>query len=61
MFDTTHKLWLPYVQMKTVPAPCRVVKAEGTRLSLDDGTRPYRWYLVVHHSRVQLSRVQQSG
>lgn len=52
MLDTTHKLWLPYVQMKTVPAPCRVVKAEGTRLYLDDGTALIdgisSWWCVIH-------------
>ncbi|MBV8887641.1 MAG: adenosylmethionine--8-amino-7-oxononanoate transaminase [Chroococcidiopsidaceae cyanobacterium CP_BM_RX_35] len=52
MLDTTHKLWLPYAQMKTVTAPCRVVKAEGTRLYLDDGSALIdgisSWWCVIH-------------
>ncbi|MGI3777063.1 MAG: adenosylmethionine--8-amino-7-oxononanoate transaminase [Janthinobacterium lividum] len=30
-------LWLPYTQMKTAPAPLRVVRTEGARIELADG------------------------
>lgn len=52
MLDTTHKLWLPYAQMQTAFPPCRVVKAKGTRLYLDDGTSLVdgisSWWCVIH-------------
>ena len=50
--NTNHELWLPYAQMKTVLAPGHVVKAEGTRLYLDDGTTLIdgiaSWWCVIH-------------
>ena len=33
----TGHLWLPYTQMKTAPAPLRVVRTEGARIELADG------------------------
>jgi len=30
-------IWLPYAQMKTVPAPLPVARTQGTRITLDDG------------------------
>lgn len=30
-------VWLPYAQMKTVPAPLPVTRTQGTRIFLDDG------------------------
>ncbi len=31
------RIWLPYAQMKTMPAPLPVVRTEGTRIHLSDG------------------------
>ncbi|MEO1432415.1 MAG: adenosylmethionine--8-amino-7-oxononanoate transaminase [Cyanobacteria bacterium J06632_19] len=45
-------LWLPYAQMKTVASPYRVVRAEGVKLYLDDGTELIdgisSWWCVIH-------------
>ncbi|BAY85874.1 adenosylmethionine-8-amino-7-oxononanoate aminotransferase [Calothrix parasitica NIES-267] len=45
-------LWLPYAQMKTVAPPYRVVRAEGVKLYLDDGTVVIdgisSWWCVIH-------------
>lgn len=45
-------LWLPYAQMKTVPTPYRVIRAEGVKLYLDDGTILIdgisSWWCVIH-------------
>jgi adenosylmethionine---8-amino-7-oxononanoate aminotransferase len=35
---TLPKLWLPYAQMKTAPQPSIVVRTEGVRIHLADGT-----------------------
>ncbi|MEH1776621.1 adenosylmethionine--8-amino-7-oxononanoate transaminase [Nostoc sp.] len=47
-----HSLWLPYAQMKTVPPPLRVVRGEGVKLYLDDGTVLIdgisSWWCVIH-------------
>nr|WP_298681756.1 adenosylmethionine--8-amino-7-oxononanoate transaminase [uncultured Dongia sp.] len=36
--DGFQHLWLPYAQMQTAPMPLAVVRAEGARLHLADGT-----------------------
>ncbi len=45
-------LWLPYAQMKTAPTPYRVIRAEGVKLYLDDGTALIdgisSWWCVIH-------------
>jgi len=45
-------IWLPYTQMKTVPAPLPVARAEGVRLTLTDGRKLIdgvsSWWTTVH-------------
>ncbi len=45
-------IWLPYTQMKTVPAPLPVVSADGVRLTLADGRTLIdgisSWWTCVH-------------
>ncbi len=45
-------IWLPYTQMKTVPAPLPVTHAEGVRLTLADGRELIdgisSWWTAVH-------------
>jgi adenosylmethionine-8-amino-7-oxononanoate aminotransferase len=45
-------IWLPYTQMKTVPAPLPVARAEGVRLTLTDGRDLIdgvsSWWTTVH-------------
>ncbi len=52
MTTEVHSLWLPYAQMKTVPPPYRVVRGEGVKLYLDDGTVLIdgisSWWCVIH-------------
>ncbi|MUG98145.1 adenosylmethionine--8-amino-7-oxononanoate transaminase [Scytonema sp. UIC 10036] len=52
MTTQVHSLWLPYAQMKTVPPPYRVIRAEGVKLYLDDGTVLIdgisSWWCVIH-------------
>lgn len=52
METQVHSLWLPYAQMKTVPTPYRVVRGEGVKLYLDDGTVVIdgisSWWCVIH-------------
>lgn len=48
-------IWLPYTQMKTVPAPVPVVSADGVRLRLADGRELIdgvsSWWTTVHGYR----------
>ncbi len=48
-------IWLPYTQMKTVPAPVPVVSADGVRLRLQDGRELIdgvsSWWTTVHGYR----------
>lgn len=52
MTTQVHPLWLPYAQMKTVPPPYRVVRGEGVKLYLNDGTVLVdgisSWWCVIH-------------
>ena len=52
MTTQADSLWLPYAQMKTVASPYRVVRAEGVKLYLDDGTALIdgisSWWCVIH-------------
>ena len=52
MTTQVDSLWLPYAQMKTVVPPYRVVRAEGVKLYLDDGTVLIdgisSWWCVIH-------------
>ncbi|MEL6162488.1 MAG: adenosylmethionine--8-amino-7-oxononanoate transaminase [Cyanobacteria bacterium J06628_3] len=52
MKTPVDSLWLPYAQMKTVASPYRVVRAEGVKLYLDDGTVLIdgisSWWCVIH-------------
>ena len=52
MTTQVDSLWLPYAQMKTVVSPYRVVRAEGVKLYLDDGTVLIdgisSWWCVIH-------------
>ena len=45
-------IWLPYTQMKTVPAPMPVTRAKGARLTLEDGRELIdgisSWWTTVH-------------
>jgi adenosylmethionine-8-amino-7-oxononanoate aminotransferase len=45
-------IWLPYTQMKTVPAPLPVVRGKGARLALSDGRELIdgisSWWTTVH-------------
>lgn len=45
-------IWLPYTQMKTVPAPLPVVRGRGARLTLADGRELIdgisSWWTTVH-------------
>ena len=45
-------IWLPYTQMKTVPAPLPVARAQGARLTLADGRELIdgisSWWTTVH-------------
>ena len=45
-------IWLPYTQMKTVPAPLAVKSASGARLTLEDGRELIdgisSWWTTVH-------------
>jgi adenosylmethionine-8-amino-7-oxononanoate aminotransferase len=36
--DGAHHVWRPYCQMKTAPAPLAVVRTDGVRLFLEDGS-----------------------
>ncbi|MCC5648093.1 adenosylmethionine--8-amino-7-oxononanoate transaminase [Nostoc sp. CHAB 5824] len=50
--DKVHSLWLPYAQMKTVSPSLKVVRGEGVKLYLDDGTVLIdgisSWWCVIH-------------
>ncbi|MBN4046574.1 adenosylmethionine--8-amino-7-oxononanoate transaminase [bacterium AH-315-P15] len=50
-----NHIWLPYTQMKTVPAPIPVASAEGVRLTLSDGRELIdgvsSWWTAVHGYR----------
>ena len=52
MTTQVDSLWFPYAQMKTVVSPYRVVRAEGVKLYLDDGTALIdgisSWWCVIH-------------
>jgi adenosylmethionine-8-amino-7-oxononanoate aminotransferase len=45
-------IWLPYAQMKTMPAPLPVVRTEGTRIQLADGREVVdgiaSWWTACH-------------
>ncbi|MGN0864930.1 MAG: adenosylmethionine--8-amino-7-oxononanoate transaminase [Akkermansia sp.] len=45
-------IWYPYAQMKHMPAPYRIVDAEGVYLTTDDGRRLIdsvsSWWSVIH-------------
>jgi len=53
--EGSSHIWLPYTQMKTVPAPLPVVSAEGVRLTLADGRTLIdgisSWWTTVHGYR----------
>jgi len=50
--DGLDHIWLPYTQMKTVPAPLAVKSASGARLTLEDGRELIdgisSWWTTVH-------------
>lgn len=45
-------IWLPYAQMKTMPAPLPVVRTDGTRIHLSDGSQLIdgiaSWWTACH-------------
>jgi adenosylmethionine-8-amino-7-oxononanoate aminotransferase len=52
-FDAGREhVWLPYAQMKTAPAPLPVASAQGSRLTLEDGTELVdgisSWWTACH-------------
>lgn len=52
MMTQADSLWLPYAQMKTVTPGYRVVRGEGVKLYLEDGTQLIdgisSWWCVIH-------------
>ncbi len=50
--DGLNHIWLPYTQMKTVPAPLPVMRGRGARLTLADGRELIdgisSWWTTVH-------------
>jgi adenosylmethionine-8-amino-7-oxononanoate aminotransferase len=46
------KLWFPYAQMQTMPAPLKVVSANGTKLRLENGQELIdsisSWWCTIH-------------
>ena len=55
------RVWHPYTQMRTAPAPLAIVRGEGVYLYTEDGRRLLdgisSWWVNIHgHSHPRLNR-----